>query len=335
MHDGADAFRWDTLDALSRAIELCDIGPGSSVVAVVDDHSVATLLRAVLDRLGTNAVTIRPPAADRAGLDRLARGPFAEPLTEAADLLIDSTRLGLEGAWPVPVLRLHRPLDAHDHPPHANLASRVRALRSILDDAEAVELHDEWGSHLSIDARDAALDHDAGQHPHGATSTTFPAGWVSLEPGPDTVSGTLIVLPGDANLALGRHIASPIRLTIEHDLVTSIDGDHGDADLLRTQIERADDPHVYGLGAITIGLNPGRSDTSRLLDPNDLDPVHARLRAGAVTVTIGDNRSAGRPSEQRVTLALANRSITVDGTTIVDAGTLRADLAPDVYEQPG
>ena len=64
-----------------------------------------------------------------------------------------------------------------------------------------------------------------------AESATGRQGCVSAFPSPGCVNGTLVLAPGDVNLTFKRYIESPVRLTIENDYVTRIDGDGLDAAL--------------------------------------------------------------------------------------------------------
>ena len=53
----------------------------------------------------------------------------------------------------------------------------------------------------------------------------WPAGLCLCFPKPGTVNGRVVLAPGDVNLTFKRYLEAPVRLTIENDYVTRIEGD--------------------------------------------------------------------------------------------------------------
>ena len=65
------------------------------------------------------------------------------------------------------------------------------------------------------------------------TLSHWPGGLCLGFPQAGSVNGALVLAPGDLNLTFKRYIENPIRLRIERDYVTSIEGESLDAELMR------------------------------------------------------------------------------------------------------
>ncbi len=320
--------QWEALDALSHQLELCKIDPDSSVVVIFDAQASpdrVALIRAAVERTGAEAIEIRPMQTSHRD-QRLLRSAL-----EGADIVIATNA----GAFP---------LDQGDHQtlylcdvapqefaPHASLRRRVTALSTRLEAAETLLLTDAHGSELHIRLSGGVVGSDHGLIDSEHTVAHFPAGWVSVTPARASVNGQLVVMPGDANLGAARVVTSPVVLQIVDDHVSAIVGESPDADVLRALFEHPNEPSAYGVAELSLGMNPG-TNAPRAFDSRLLDPVIARLFAGVVTVSFGENLVADRPCAQRVTLSLSRRTVHLDGLPIVVGGRLDGNFAPDVYE---
>lgn len=331
--------QWEALDALSHQLELCHIGPESSVVVIADpqgESSYTALIATAVARTGADSIELRPlrsPGRHRTselvqhacgGADVvIVAAGGTDPATGLVPRPYGNRRVLVIGDYP-PEL----------HPPHANLRRRVRALRGLADAGDALVLSDRHATDLRVGLAASSISSDSGVIDDETPVARFPAGWVAVTPAAGTVNGRVVLMPGDANLGASRIIASPVVLEIIDDRVASIHGESADADVLHAQFEYPDDPNAYGIGRITVGLNP----TARAGAPFDnrlLDPTLSRLLAGVVTVSFGDNLTADRPSRSSFTLALVNRDLAIDRVPVIGGGRLAGDFAPDIYEQPG
>ncbi|MEM7093484.1 MAG: hypothetical protein AAF567_10820 [Actinomycetota bacterium] len=329
---------WDALDALSHAFELNGIGPGSTVIAVVgDDPDLALLVRTALARSRAEAVEVHPVRSGPGDLAGLLDGPLLSSMLDAADIVIDAlpdpglADLDLGGA----LLRLHpAAATAELRPPHANLDTRVQVLRELLASGVDMAIRDDNGTDLSLWTEGGEITGDGGRVGGPGDRAEFPSGWVRVVPAAGSVHGTVVLMPGDANLTRGAHFDSPVRLEIHDDLITAIDGDSPDADVIRALLEHIDHDHAYGFSSFGLGMNPGRRTTGGPFDPELVDDTLATLTAGVVRLAFGDNLVADRPCGATIALALAGRDIAVDGADLCRGGELVGDIAPDVYELP-
>ena len=334
---------WDALDALSHAFELNGIGPTSRVIALVhDDTAIAPLVRAALARSHAEALEVRPVRNGTDELARLRAGSLLPSLIDEVDIVIDALddfaapELDLVSGSSARLLRLlPAAAEAHLRPPHASMATRVEQVAELVASGRELTVHDDNGTDLVVALDSMRLVADGGRTSGPGTSTEFPSGWITITPGAASVEGDLVVMPGDANLARGVHISSPIRLTIRQDRIITIDGDNADADVLRALFEAMDTVDAYGVASVSLGLNPGRLSPGRAFDDVLVDRGLARLTAGVVTIAFGDNEHADRPCPGQVGLALVGRSVALDDSPICHLGNLVGDATPDVYELPG
>ncbi len=78
------------------------------------------------------------------------------------------------------------------------------------------------------------------------------------------------VAPGDLNLTFKRYLESPVRLTIENDYVTKIEGDSFDAELMREYFAAWGDREAYAVSHVGWGMNTrARWDALAMYDKRD------------------------------------------------------------------
>ena len=321
---------WDALDALSHQFELCKIDSATRVAVVVDDTSRpehVTLTATALQRSQATALEVRVIAhgAEASTHDLLPS------VLESADVIITTGETRPELLTATNQLLHLANISPETFASHVNLRRRTHHLHETVRTATMMTIEDTNGTALRVDLAGGLVAGDHGLIDENHRRATFPAGWVAVTPAATRVSGDLVLMPGDANHETGRLIGSPVRLRIIDDHVAEIQGDSGDADLVRAVFEYANDPAAYGIAEVSIGLNPGPPATG-VFDDRLLDPVISRLLAGTVTISFGENLVADRPANQHVTFALPARSVTVDDLVVCRAGVLQGDVAPDIYE---
>lgn len=325
---------WESLDALSHQLELCKIDDAIRVAIVLDSDTAtehADLMRVAVARTGADAIEVRLVHRTATSSTSMLQGVMdtadvalvVGDQAEAAVLALDTSTCDvlLYGKNPAPAA----------FPPHANLASRVATLHNRVGEASTIALIDDHGTNLEINLEASTHDFDHGFAGEGASVATFPAGWVGTTPAKGAVQGEIVLMPGDANLAIGQLLRSPVRLEIIDDHISTIGGESADADVIRALLEEPELGSAYGIAGFTIGLNPPRTPLA-LLDDRLCDPHIARLLAGVVTLSFGDNLLADRPCPQTITFALRRRSLHIDNLPAITKGELQGHYAPDVYE---
>jgi len=156
----------------------------------------------------------------------------------------------------------------------------------------------------------------------------WPGGLCLCFPRAGSVDGTLVLAPGDVNLTFKRYLETPVRLTIEGDYITAIDGAGVDGELMRSYIAAWGDREAYAVSHVGWGMNPNaRWDVLELYDKRDTNGTELRAFAGNFLYSTGANETAGRHTQGHFDLPLRNCTITLDGDAVVEAGHLVGDLA--------
>jgi len=287
-----------------------------------------------LQRTAGRAAVIQLAGAERPG------DPLPVPVMaaiDASDLVIDCTDLTPKtGDRPVLYLGPTPPSSSRQLFAHAGLHQRAAAGRDLLREASSVVVTTPGGTDVTVDIDDASVTADGGIPERDAPHAAWPGGHIRIVPGSGSVEGSIVLMPGDANFSVGAYIMSPVVLTIEDNLICEIEGETGDADAIRAYLESFDDENMFGLAALTIGLNAALRPTGQY-DQGHLHSATARVAAGLVTVEFGNNPGSERPAKgnrsvDTLSLGLGGATVRVDDVTVVRKGTLADALAPDVYE---
>ena len=88
------------------------------------------------------------------------------------------------------------------------------------------------GTTLDIDMAGASTVGVWGWTDKPGTLAHWPGGIVVSFPKSGTVNGTLVLDRGDINLTFKRYLEAPVRLTLEADYVTHIEGEGADAEMM-------------------------------------------------------------------------------------------------------
>ena len=111
-----------------------------------------------------------------------------------------------------------------------------------------------------------------------------------------SVIGTLVLDRGDINSTFKRYLELPLRLTLEADYVTAIEGGGADAQLMRGYLAAWGDREAYAVSHVGFGLNrPGTLRSARAcMTGSDLNGTELRAVAGNFLFSTGANEFAGR-----------------------------------------
>ena len=111
------------------------------------------------------------------------------------------------------------------------------------------------GSKLDIDLAGATTVGVWGWTDRPGTLAHWPGGLVVSFCKSGSVNGTLVLDRGDINLTFKRYLESPLRLTLEADYVTAIEGGGADAQLMRGYLAAWGDREAYAVSHVGFGLN--------------------------------------------------------------------------------
>jgi len=200
---------------------------------------------------------------------------------------------------------------------------QVRAGMRRMREARAMKVTSPAGTMLDIRIEGARVGGVWGYTEKPGTLSHWPGGLCLGFPKAGSVNGTLVMAPGDINLTFKRYIESAVRLTIENDYVTKIDGDSLDAELMRDYFAAWGDREAYAVSHVGWGMNArARWDAIALYDKRDVNGTEQRAFAGNFLYSTGANEVAGRHTLGHFDLPFRHCTIELDGKAVVKDGKL-------------
>jgi len=338
------------IDAFARVLELCALRPGETVALLSETQSRAVNVRLAelaAARLGGRAFhVILPTPPQRAPVPIRSTGasdavqnigPVVAALA-ASNLVVDLTVEGMLHAPELPAIlkggaRLL--MVSNEHPealerlvPVPALEAKVKAGIRRLKAAREMRVTSAAGTDLRIGVAGAPVGGVWGFAAKPGQVAHWPGGLCLCFPKAGTVNGKLVLAPGDVNLTFKRYVETPIRLRVEDDYITAIDGDGLDAQLMRSYIAAWGDRDAYAVSHAGWGMNPAaRWDALALYDKRDTNGTELRAFAGNFLYSTGANEHAGRHTLGHFDLPMRGCTIALDAEVIVDAGVLLGELA--------
>jgi 2,5-dihydroxypyridine 5,6-dioxygenase len=208
--------------------------------------------------------------------------------------------------------------------PDSALEQRVRAAVKMLRGAKRMRVTSGAGTALDIDLTGASTVGVWGWTDRPGTLAHWPGGLVVSFPKSATVNGTLVLDTTDINLTFKRYIASPIRLTLEADYVTRIEGDGADAEMMRAYLAAWGDKEAYAVSHVGFGMNPrARYEALSMYDLRDTNGTELRAAAGSFLFSTGANEFADRYTAGHFDIPVMRTTIALDSTEIVRGGVLQ------------
>ena len=205
---------------------------------------------------------------------------------------------------------------------------KVRAGMRLLRGAKAMQVTSPAGTDLAIRVEGAQVGGVWGYTEKPGTLSHWPGGLCLAFPKAGSVNGTLVMAPGDLNLTFKRYLESSVRLKIENDYVTAIEGTGLDAELMREYFAAWGDKEAYAVSHVGWGMNRGaRWEAMTMYDKRDCNGTEQRAFAGNFLYSTGANEVAGRHTLGHYDLPLRHCTVTLDGQPVVAHGVLQGDLA--------
>ena len=282
----------------------------------------------------THPVPIRSTGASQA----IAGNPSVIAALSSAGLVIDCTVEGL----------LHAPelgqilgggarvlMISNEHPDtfdritwDDDLPRRVSLGHDRLVAASLLVVTSAAGTELTIRLAGAVTAGSTGVTAGPSSIAHWPGGLVLAFPARGSVTGRLVLAPGDLNLTFNRYIETPVTLSIVDDQILDINGKGVDAQLFRSYLAAFGDQASYATSHVGWGMNPAaRWESVALYDTRELWGTEARAFAGNFLYSTGANENAGRFTAGPFDLPMRGCTVALDGMPVVIEGTLVPDLA--------
>jgi 2,5-dihydroxypyridine 5,6-dioxygenase len=342
----ADRIEGKWIEAFGEVFERCAVKRGDTAAILSETQSRALnvhLAELALLRLGArpfhivlptprnpHPVPVRSTGASEA-IGKL--GPVISALGQAG-FVVDVTLEGLMHAPETPhILKAGARIlvISNEHPealermrPDSALEARVRAAVKRLRGAKRMTVRSEAGTDLAVDLTDASTVGVWGWTDRAGTLAHWPGGVVVSFPKLRTVNGTLVLDRGDTNLTFKRYLDAPVRLVIEADYVTKIDGTGVDAELMRRYLSAWGDKEAYAVSHVGYGLNENaRYEALAMYGQRDTNGTELRAVAGNFLFSTGANEFAGRYTAGHFDIPVMGTTIAVDGVEVVRAGVVQ------------
>jgi 2,5-dihydroxypyridine 5,6-dioxygenase len=283
----------------------------------------------------SHPVPIRSTGASQA----IARNPGVIAALGAADLVIDCTVEGLLhspelgevlGAGARVLMISNEHLDTFDRLGwDDDLPRRVALGHDMLRRASVMRATSAHGTDLSVQLAGAMTAGSTGLTDGPGSIAHWPGGLVLAFPAAGSVSGTVVLAPGDINLTFNRYMETEVVLTIVDDHIVEIGGSGLDAQLFRSYLSAFADTASYATSHVGWGMNPlARWDYLELSDHSDIWGTEARAFAGNFLYSTGANENAGRFTAGHFDLPMRSHTVTLDDRPVVVDGVLIDELAP-------
>ena len=207
--------------------------------------------------------------------------------------------------------------------PDSALEPRARG-GEALRGAKRMRVTSPGGSDLDVDMAGAPTVGIWGWTEKPGTLAHWPGGIVVSFPKAGGVNGTLVLDRGNVNLTFKRYLEAPVRLTLESDYVTQIEGEGADAEMFRSYLAAWGDRNAYAVSHVGFGLNPkARYEALTMYDQRDTNGTEIRAVSGNFLFSTGANEFAGRYTAGHFDMPVMRTTITVDGMVVVKDGVVQ------------
>src|SRR5690349_9175289 len=306
----ADRIEAKWIDAFCEIFERCAVKSGDIAAILSETQSRALnvhLAELALLRMGArpfhlvvptprnrHSVPVRSTGASEA-IQRL--GPVVTAMQQAG-FVVDCTIEGLMHAVETPeILRAGARVlvISNEHPealermvPDLALEKRVRAAAKMLRGTRQMRVTSKAGSDLTVDMIGASTVGVWGWTDKPGTLAHWPGGIVVSFPKGGSVNGTLVLDRGDINLTFKRYLEAPVRLTLEADYVTRLEGEGTDAEIMKSYLTAWGDREAYAVSHVGFGLNQkARYEALAMYDRGDTNGTELRAVAGNFLFSTG------------------------------------------------
>jgi 2,5-dihydroxypyridine 5,6-dioxygenase len=207
--------------------------------------------------------------------------------------------------------------------PDSALEKSVRAAVRMLRGAKRMTVVSQAGTQLDIAIAGAASVGVWGWTDRPGTLAHWPGGLVVSFCKGGSVNGTLVLDRGDINLTFKRYLESQVRLTVEADYITRIEGDGADAELMKGCLAAWGDREAYAVSHVGFGLNRrARYEALAMYDRQHTNGTELRAVAGNFLFSTGANEFAGRYTAGHFDIPVMRTTVALDDTEVISDGML-------------
>lgn len=195
------------------------------------------------------------------------------------------------------------------------LRRRTEAVAQLITDAKKAVVTSDQGMDVEFSVEGCQSYSLDGYFHDEYGFATLPPGEAPTHPAEGTANGTIVIDVAMDNLG---HLKEPIKLTLEDGFVVDVEGGTQAAEL--EEIFEGADENARNLAEFAIGTNP----KAKLIGNTAED----KKREGTIHFAVGDNESLGGTLKSNIHLdgVIKSPTVKLDGTTVVDNGTLRREL---------
>jgi len=337
--------QWGWIERYRQQFAACAVTAEETVVLLAESRSrpeVVETARLALSALGVCPVAVVLPTPSNPGplpirstgaSQALAGNLAAMAALSAADFVADCTVEGL----------LHAPelgeilaagtrvlMVSNEHPENVErwahdpgLADRVAVGLSMMEAAATMTVTSAAGTNLVVQLPGSFCAGSHGWCTEPGSIAHWPGGLVLAFPGAGSVNGEIVLRPGDVNLTFKEYLRSSVRLVIENDYITSVDGDGHDAQLFASYLGAFGEPEAYATSHVGWGMNEGaRWEAMAMWDKADHNGTELRAFAGNFLYSTGANEQAGRFCRGHFDLPMRHCTVALDGQPVVENGQL-------------
>ena len=275
------------------------------------------------DAIGQLAPVVQALAASTLVIDCTVEGLLHAP--ELPDILKGGARLLMVSNEHPEILERCVPDDKIETVVRAAMKKLRMASNAASNAASTMRVTSIAGSDLTVQLKGAKVGGVWGYCAKPGQVAHWPGGLCLAFPAAGSVNGTLVLAPGDVNLAFKTYLRDRIALAIENDGIVAIEGDGVDADLMRgywrSWEELEGNRNAYAVSHVGWGLNrAARWDALAFYDKRDCNGTELRAFAGNFLFSTGANEVAGRHTLGHFDLPMRNCTIALDGVVVVERG---------------
>lgn len=337
------------IEAFRDVFGQCRVKPGEAVAILSETQSrrvLVELSELALLQLGARPFHVQLVSPPASGVPVRSTGTSLavdglEPVVQAlaaTGMVVDCTVEGMLHAPELPKIlaggtRLM--MISNEHPevlertrPTPQLRERVLRGMSLLKKTKLMKVTSGAGTDLEIKVDGAPARGATGIVDEPRRVGYWPAGLCLCFPKPGSVNGRIVLAPGDVNLTFKRYIETPVRMVIENDYVTRIEGEGADAALLRSYYESWRDREAYATSHVGWGMNlDARPESMMMYDRQQINGTELRAFAGNFLYSTGANETAQRFTACHFDFPMRECTVELDGKKVVDRGRLSSELS--------